>query len=82
MLSDWTSAVANCSIECCEENSNDCEGKACNPFQACGSCVLECPKLLSNEFRLIQSFTDHGPGRIVSFLSEYNAEFWQPPKIV
>jgi hypothetical protein len=38
--------------------------------------------LVSNEFEFMETPNDHGQGRTVSFIAKYNAEFWQPPKIV
>lgn len=82
MLIEVVSPIVSCSTESCGDEPGDCEGKACNPFQTCGTCVLVCPMLVSNEFEFMETPNDHGQGRIVSFIAKYNAEFWQPPKIV
>lgn len=73
---------ASCTVECSANEESGCEGKACNPFQACNSCVLLCPSLLVDTLKLIHPPTDHGVGERPSFISEYDSEFWQPPKIV
>jgi len=82
MLVDVVSPMASCNIACSDDAPENSEGNACNPFQACGPCVLLCPKLISNAFQFMETPNDHGQGRLVSFISEYNADFWQPPKIV
>lgn len=65
-----------------QNQDNDCDGKACNPFQVCGFCVLVClnlpfdyipkPTVISEEKFTYQS----------TFTSQFAPNFWQPPKIV
>jgi hypothetical protein len=82
MLYDAVSWNASCSIECCDDKQSGCEGKACNPFQACNTCVLICPTGISTTLEFMIASNDHGFGERPSFVSEYDSEFWQPPKIV
>lgn len=65
-----------------QSSNNDCDEKACNPFQVCSTCVLECfniplfritkPTVFSKEKFIYQSI----------FTSQFAPDFWQPPKIV
>jgi hypothetical protein len=65
-----------------QNQNNDCDGKACNPFQVCGSCVLVCLSLplyyipksrVNSEVNFLYQST---------FTSQFTPDFWQPPKIV
>ena len=65
-----------------KQNSKEQKGKACNPFQNCSNCVLY---FASAEFYLFsktkiinaQNFSYE-----TKFNSQFNPDFWQPPKIV
>jgi hypothetical protein len=79
-----------CSIKCTSDNdrenspvqNNTSGGKACNPFQVCGSCV----------FTFFNSPVDYLPEPSAGvkkhfnfpsgFTSLFATDFWQPPKIV
>lgn len=58
-----------------------CAGKTCNPFQACGGCVLDC---LRSNFDLVPDSTFLW-GKLFSYLPgfilQYAADVWQPPKL-
>jgi hypothetical protein len=61
---------------------NDCNGKPCNPFLFCGSCVLVSPvmyyeylpSLISSQEKVFYYSRD--------FISSFISDFWHPPKIV
>lgn len=65
-----------------EDGNNDEDSGICNPFQACGSCLLLCistpfyttlqADIPSEQFFDYQSFT----------ASKFISDFWQPPKFV
>lgn len=65
-----------------DKESDKKENGMCNPFQACGSCLLICvttpsylqaqPNFSTEEFFGYQSF----------MLSQFIFDFWQPPKFV
>ena len=66
-----------------QEQNNDCNGKTCNPFQVCNSCVL-----LINEVASIDNLSKPKPPFKSRFTyqsaltSQYISDFWQPPKFV
>ena len=76
--------TSNCNYDKSKDQNqdDDCDGKTCNPFQVCSSCVLTClnfpfyyiPK--STVFP-VKGFTYH-----FVFTSQFVSDFWQPPKIV
>jgi hypothetical protein len=61
---------------------NNCDGKPCNPFQACSSCILVCfnTQLISIPKHTV--FSDVKFTYQSTFKSQFTADFWQPPKIV
>lgn len=65
-----------------ENKENDCNGKSCNPFQVCGSCVLAC---LTIPFEYLPKPTVSTKKTFTyqsAFASQFAPDFWQPPKIV
>lgn len=82
ILHSALSADLTCNVECSEDSERSCEGRSCNPFQACNSCVLLCPTAFASGIELKEGPCDHGLSKRPSFISEYDSEFWQPPKIV
>jgi hypothetical protein len=82
VLYDAVGCSTACPIESCADTESGCEGKACNPFQACNTCVLICPSGMAGPLDFMEATSGHGFGERPSFVSEYDSEFWQPPKIV
>lgn len=65
-----------------ENKESDCNGKSCNPFQVCGSCVLAC---LTIPFEYLPKPTVSTKKTFTyqsAFASQFAPDFWQPPKIV
>jgi hypothetical protein len=65
------------------ENHNEPEeNEMCNPFQACGSCLLLCGS--SGFLPALQTDipTDKFFGYQSHIASQFISDFWQPPKIV
>lgn len=65
-----------------KNEESDCSGKLCNPFQACGCCILimniqEIFEVNAQEPNFKKYFFSHYSG----FNSQFTPEFWQPPKI-
>lgn len=64
------------------EQGNHCEGKSCNPFQVCSSCVLVC-------MHIPYHFAPK-PAMLYAYRCTYTvlccnlfvSDVWQPPKIV
>jgi hypothetical protein len=65
-----------------QNQDNDCDRKACNPFQVCGSCVLVCLNLPFNYIPKPTALPDKGFTYQSVFTSQFAPDFWQPPKIV
>ena len=64
-----------------KEKNDDCEDKACNPFQVCSACVLVC---LNIHVDVVPKPTTYSTKRFnyqLTFTSQFAPEFWQPPKI-
>lgn len=79
---------------CCNDADKECSGNfadnhkseestnTCSPFMVCGSCsgfeVISVNLSLDTEPEIVNT-----PNTlyILSYLSNYNLEFWQPPKI-
>lgn len=65
------------------DEDKNCDGKACNPFQICGSCVLFCMKSsFQSEITQLKINTTKGFTFYSIFISKFASDFWQPPKIV
>lgn len=64
-----------------QNKDKDCDGKSCNPFQVCSSCVLVC---LNTPFDYLPkpTFSKKGFTYQSVFTSRFAPDFWQPPKIV
>ena len=90
------STTMDCEINLCDKNcipssekdaskgqDRDCDGKNCNPFQVCNSCVL-----LATEVYVIDDFINPNINLKLRFTyqsaisSQYVFDFWQPPKFV
>ncbi|MCZ2249308.1 MAG: hypothetical protein LC111_11180 [Bacteroidia bacterium] len=65
-----------------ENQENDCNGKSCNPFQVCGSCVLACLTLPFEYLPKQTVSTKETFAYQSAFASQFASDFWQPPKIV
>lgn len=65
-----------------QEKDNDCDGKTCNPFQVCSSCVLVCLNMLFDYILISTAFSDKGFTHQSIFTSQCASDFWQPPKTV
>jgi len=65
-----------------QNQDNDCNGKSCNPFQVCGSCVLVCLNLPFAYIPKPTVFSDKGFTYQSDFISQFASDFWHPPKIV
>lgn len=61
---------------------NSCEGKFCNPFQVCSSCVLLCLNVPLDFVSVPKIFSEKGFTYQSIFTSQFASDFWQPPKIV
>ncbi|MEX2350305.1 MAG: hypothetical protein WD554_05445 [Flavobacteriaceae bacterium] len=64
-----------------QNQDNDCNGKSCNPFQVCGSCVLLCITAPFDYLPKPTISTKHGFSYQSAFTSQFAPDFWQPPKI-
>jgi hypothetical protein len=66
-----------------DKKEGDCSGKACNPFQSCGSCVIDCQvsQIIIPEL-YIEPIDQNKYWFTLSFIPAYAADFWQPPKLV
>lgn len=73
-----------CSMEVLtsDSSSDDCEDYSCNPFIFCcvNGFIHNTPILL--QFEDFEIFNRLNPVEILAMYTEYNPEFWQPPKIV
>jgi len=65
-----------------QNKDNDCDGKSCNPFQVCSSCVLVCFNLPLISIPKPTVFSDEKFTYQSTFTSQFDPDFWQPPKIV
>lgn len=65
-----------------QNENNDCDGKSCNPFQVCNSCVLVCFHIPLISIPIPAIFLEDGIYHQVIFTSQFAPDFWQPPKIV
>jgi hypothetical protein len=65
-----------------QNQDNDCDGKACNPFQVCSSCILVCLNIPLDCIPKPITFSDKGFTYQSVFTSQFSPDFWQPPKIV
>lgn len=65
-----------------QNKDNDCNGKSCNPFQVCSSCVLVCINIPLISIPKSAFFSDKGFTYQSTFKSQFAPDFWQPPKIV
>jgi len=65
-----------------KNQDSDCDGKACNPFQVCSSCVLLCLNLPFDFIPKPSVFLEKGFTYQSVFTSQFASDFWQPPKIV
>lgn len=65
-----------------QNKDNDCDGKSCNPFQVCSSCVLVCLNIPFDCIPKPTAFSDKGFTYLSAFTSQFAPDFWQPPKIV
>jgi hypothetical protein len=83
-------AEVNSCAELCTSISNNtpinqnhnCEGKACNPYQVCGSCFLVCSNIPFDYLPKHYEFSQHFFALQPAFISQFASDFWQPPKIV
>lgn len=93
LISFESKTESSCCAGSCESKSEpqeknkkqdgDCSGKACNPFQSCGTCFIYChvSNVLIPEMNLVpQSKVNYWfvPLRIKNHASD----FWQPPKLI
>lgn len=65
-----------------QNQDNSCDGKACNPFQVCGSCVLICLQISAVCITEPTAYHDKGFTYRNVFTPQFTPDFWQPPKIV
>jgi len=65
-----------------QNQDNDCDGKSCNPFQVCSSCVLVCMNLPFDYIPKPTVFSNKGFTYQSAFISQFASDFWRPPKIV
>lgn len=65
-----------------QNKDNDCDGKSCNPFQVCSSCVLVCFNIPLISIPKPTVFSDKGFIYQSTFTSQFAPDFWQPPKII
>lgn len=65
-----------------QNKDNDCDGKSCNPFQVCSSCVLIHFNMPLDCIPKPTVFSDKGFTYQSAFTSQFAPDFWQPPKIV
>jgi hypothetical protein len=65
-----------------QNDPNDCDGNACNPFQVCGNSFVYTSDQsgLNTEPKVV--FATKKFMYRVSYASQFLPEFWQPPKIV
>jgi len=84
---EQTCCVGNCTQTSDNDNSqnqnqdNDCDGKSCNPFQVCSSCVLACLILPFDYIPKPTAFSEKGFTYQSIFTSQFAPDFWQPPKL-
>jgi hypothetical protein len=64
------------------KNEDDCNGKSCNPFQVCGSCILICLHASAELIIKPTHLTKLTASYQLVFVSQFAPDFWQPPKIV
>jgi hypothetical protein len=62
---------------------NDCEGKKCNPFQVCSSCVLLVIQVIPFDgFLKLKTATKTSFAYQSSFASPHISDIWHPPEVV
>jgi hypothetical protein len=85
---EQTSCNKQCALNSDYDNSkdqnknNNCDGKSCNPFQVCSSCVLICFNIPVISIPKPTVFSDKKFTYQSTFTSQFTPDFWQPPKIV
>lgn len=65
-----------------QNKDNSCNGKSCNPFQVCSSCVLVCFNITLISIPYPTVFSDKEFTYKSTIISKFAPDFWQPPKIV
>ncbi|MBS1574188.1 MAG: hypothetical protein JST09_02690 [Bacteroidetes bacterium] len=63
-----------------QENGNN--GQSCNPFQICSACILLCLTVQIDCIPKQTEVTEKGFTYQSAFTSQFDSDFWQPPKIV
>jgi hypothetical protein len=66
----------------CQEESNNCGGKICNPFQPCGSCVLACSVIASQLVFIPLCLFQKPVSMQHDLCCNFLANCWHPPKVV
>lgn len=74
--------ISDCDNTQDQNENNDCDGKSCNPFQVCNSCVLVCLHISLIRIPIPTIFLDNGITHQSDYISPFTPDFWQPPKIV
>tara|TARA_A100000171_G_scaffold20501_1_gene18895 strand:- start:9862 stop:10206 length:345 start_codon:yes stop_codon:yes gene_type:complete len=65
-----------------EDGNNDEESGICNPFQACGSCLLLCINAPFYETLQVDIPTEQYFYYQSFIASKFISDFWQPPQFV
>ncbi len=65
-----------------DNDSNDCDGNSCNPFQACGTSFVTTTNVADFTFHVNKMLSLKKFNYEVNYASQFLPEFWQPPKIV
>ncbi len=65
-----------------QNQENDCNGKSCNPFQVCGSCVLLCLTMPFDYLPKANIYCKQNFTYQLAFTFQFASDFWHPPKIV
>jgi len=65
-----------------QNQDSGCDGKSCNPFQVCGSCVLVFSNLPFEYLSKPTGVTEKDFTYQSIFTSPFASDFWQPPEIV
>jgi len=66
-----------------EDNCDtNCEGKSCNPFQVCSTCVLD--EISTSDYEIPKAvvFSTNTVNFSSTITSQFAPDFWQPPKII